>query len=98
MQVEFRDKKLEEIYYTWKSKKFSDEIIIKFIQKINILKNIFNINDLLNLRSLHFEKLKNYKTWDYSIRVNKSYRIVFNIIWNEIKIIEVIELSNHYNN
>jgi hypothetical protein len=29
--------------------------------------------------------------------VNKGYRIIFNIIWNEIKIIEVIDLNNHYN-
>jgi plasmid maintenance system killer protein len=53
--------------------------------------------DLRNLRSLNFEKMKNYKIWDYFIRVNKSYRIIFNIIWNEIKIIEVTDFNNHYN-
>ena len=97
MELFFKDKKLENIYNTWVSRDFSKEIIIKFIQKINILKNIFSINDLRNLRSLNFEKLNNYKYWDYSIRVNKSYRIIFNIIWNEIKIIEVTDFNNHYN-
>ena len=97
MELYFKNKKIEKIYDTWESRDFSKEIIIKFIQKINILKNIFNISDLRNLRSLNFEKLNNYKTWNYSIRVNKSYRITFNIAWNEIKIIEITDLNNHYN-
>ena len=97
MELYFKNKKLENIYNTWKSRNFSKEIIIKFIQKINILKNISNIKDLRNLRSLNFEKMKNYDIWDYSIRINKSYRIIFNIIWNEIKIIEVTDINNHYN-
>ena len=97
MELYFKNKKIEKIYDTWESRDFSKEIIIKFIQKINILKNIFNISDLRNLRSLNFEKLNNYKTWNYSIRVNKSYRIIFNIVWNEIKIIEITDLNNHYN-
>ncbi len=97
MQLVFKDEKLEKLYNSWKSKKFSKIIVIKFIQKINILKNICSINDLKNLKSLNFEKLNNYKKWDYSIRVNKSYRIIFNIVWNEIKIIEVVDLNNHYN-
>ena len=97
MELYFKNKKIEKIYDTWESRDFSKEIIIKFIQKINILKKIFNISDLRNLRSLNFEKLNNYKTWNYSIRVNKSYRIIFNIVWNEIKIIEITDLNNHYN-
>ena len=97
MELIFKEKKLEKLYNTGISRDFSQEIIIKFIQKINILKNIYTTNDLIRLRSLNFEKLKNYKNWDYSIRLNKGYRIIFNIIWNEIKIIEVTDLNNHYN-
>ena len=97
MELIFKNKKIEKIYETWDSRDFSNEIVIKFIQKINILKNIKNINDLRNLRSLNFEKMKNYKVWDYSIRINKSYRIIFNIIWDEIKILEITDLNNHYN-
>lgn len=96
MELIFKNKKLEDIYNSWLSRDFSKDIVIKFIQKINILKNIYVINDLRNLRSLNFEKLKNYKYWDYSIRVNKWYRIIFNIIWNEINIIEITDLNNHY--
>ncbi len=97
MGLIFKYKKIENIYNNWVSRNFSREIIIRFIQKINILKNIFNINDLNNLKSLNFEKLNNYKNWDYSIRVNRWYRIIFNIIWKEIKIIEITDLNNHYN-
>jgi len=97
MQLIFKNKKLENIYETWNSRNFSQEIIIKFIQKINVLKNVFILSDLNNLKSLNFEKLNNYKYLDYSIRINKWYRIIFNIIWNEIKIIEITDLNNHYN-
>jgi len=97
MELIFKNKKIEKIYETWESRVFSNEIVIKFIQKINTLKNIKNINDLRNLRSLNFEKMKNYKVWDYSIRINKSYRIIFNIIGDEIKILEITDLNNHYN-
>jgi plasmid maintenance system killer protein len=61
MELIFKEKKLEKLYNTGISRDFSQEIIIKFIQKINILKNIYTTNDLIRLRSLNFEKLKNYK-------------------------------------
>jgi len=47
---------------------------------------------------LHFEKLSNYRRGAYSIKVNDQRRIIFDIInKDEVKIIEIQELSDHYN-
>lgn len=85
------------IFFTWKSVKFSKNIINWFIKKIIIIQSSKNKQDLYKLKSLNLEKLSNYSKGDYSVRINKQYRIVFNILSaNIIKIAEINELSKHY--
>lgn len=97
MIIAFYDKQLYDLYTSWKSPKYPKWVISSFVEKINLLKSISKITELNAFKSLNFEKLNNYKKWDYSIRLNKQYRLVFNIWKNwEFEIIEVIEISKHY--
>ena len=38
-----------------------------------------NENDLRGMKSLHFEKLKGKRQHEYSMRVNKQFRLIFQI-------------------
>ena len=38
-----------------------------------------NENDLRAMKSLHFEKLKGKRQHEYSMRVNKQFRLIFQI-------------------
>lgn len=102
MQVQFDDHFLGEVAkkgYTGKLS-FPVEVATKFRQRIFQIKNALNTQDLRNNKSLHFEKLKEKKyEGKYSIRINKAYRIIFRVIDDESRKVEIIcieEISNHY--
>ncbi len=96
MKIIFTDNELKNIYINQYSKYYNKEIINSYIKKIDQLKSMIDINDLYSFKSLNFEKLINYKKWNYSIRINNKWRLIFNILNKEIIIIEITELSNHY--
>lgn len=94
MEVEFASRSLYDIYTLWISAKYPKDVVIGFIKKVRILVRVSSEFDLNSVRSLHFEKLSNYALWNYSIRINRKRRIIFNILWKEV--ISITEISNHY--
>jgi toxin HigB-1 len=102
MRVIFNDKYLEALYEGQELKgkpKYSEEVIEKFVFKIQQIENVLTIKDLLKFRGLNFEALKGKLLGLYSIRVNKQYRIIFSlekdvILVQDIVVIEA--LSKHY--
>jgi toxin HigB-1 len=103
MQVQFDDHFLGEVAsktgYPGKLP-FPVEVAAKFKHRIFQIKNARSTRELRNIKSLHFEKLKEKKyEGKYSIRINQAYRIIFRIIDDESGKIEIIcieEISNHY--
>lgn len=101
MQIRFNDHFLGEVSgkdYTGKLP-FPVEVATKFRQRVVQIKNALNTQDLRNIKSLHFEKLREKKyEGKYSIRINQAYRIIFsiNIENGNIEIICIEEISNHY--
>ena len=68
----------------------------KFVMRINQIRIAENENYLRGVKSLHFEKLNGDRSGKYSIRVIDGWRIIFRIEKDEIKILVIEELSNHY--
>ncbi|HCN84299.1 MAG TPA: addiction module killer protein [Sphingobacteriaceae bacterium] len=101
MQIRFNDRFLGEVAskgYTGKLP-FPVEVATKFRQRIIQIKNASHTQDLRNIKSLHFEKLKEKKyEGKYSIRINQAYRIIFSVDTENgnIEIICIEEISNHY--
>ncbi len=102
MLVKFNDHYLESLYEGNPVKgkpRYSQQVIKKFIQKINILKNVENSANLNQFRGLNFEELKGDKKGVYSIRVDLSYRLEFLLENNIIMLTEIViieDLTNHY--
>ncbi len=101
MQVEFGNKELLEIYTKGHSPKcgFPKSVIRKFFMRIESFEAAKDIYDLWNSASLHFKRLKGY-AGRYSVRLNKSYRLLVDIQWqNKEKTIGKIiikKISKHY--
>lgn len=95
MKFEFKDKDLVKLYTSGRG--FYSEAIIKaFFKKIEVIDNAKNESDLRNLRSNRFEKLKGRKN-DYSIRLNKQYRLEFELVKNNTsKTLLIKKISKHY--
>jgi proteic killer suppression protein len=99
MQVIIHDRFLGEVANQTHGKlPFPSEVATVFRMRLNQIMQAQSTQDLRNLKSLHFEKLKEKRYKDkYSIRINKSYRIIFRIdINNGVEIIGIEEISNHY--
>ena len=104
MIVTFDKDYLRELYETGKADKkprFQPDIVTRYIDRINTLKNKESIEALYNMKSLHYEVLRGDKAGISSIRVNDQYRIEFTVSNQEsetiVYICNILELSNdHY--
>ena len=101
MKVFFESEDLANLYEAdpdrLKGKQKIPVVVVKQYQrKVNILISITELNELNNFRSLNFEALKGDRNGQYSLRLNKQYRLLFKINRNgELEII-IIEISKHY--
>ena len=100
MQVIIEDHFLVEVVQGAHGKlPFPSEVAVGFRKRINQIQNAKDTQDLRALKSLHFEKLREKKyEGKYSIRINKSYRIIFRIDKDILRIETVVveEVTNHY--
>jgi toxin HigB-1 len=101
MNFTFRNKELEKLYVTGKSKKLKlpNDIIEKFFARLQQIDAANDIYDLWNDKGLNFEKLTNTEN-SYSMRLKIKYRLEMDIDWtnNELTIGDFIitDISNHY--
>jgi toxin HigB-1 len=101
MEFTFKNKDLEKLYITGKSKKLKlpNDIIEKFFARIQQIEAANDIYDLWNDKGLNFEKLKGSEN-SYSMRLKIKYRLEMDIDWknNELTIGDFIitDISNHY--
>jgi proteic killer suppression protein len=101
MDFTFKNKELEKLYTTGKSKKLKlpSDIIEKFFARIQQIEAANDIYDLWNDKGLNFEKMKGSES-SYSMRLKIKYRLEMDIDWknNELTIGDFIitDISNHY--
>jgi len=101
MDFTFRNKELEKLYTTGKSKKLKlpNDINEKFFARLQQIEAANDIYDLWNDKGLNFEKLTNTEN-SYSMRLKVKYRLEMDIDWknNELTIGDFIitDISNHY--
>ena len=101
MDFTFRNKELEKLYTTGKSKKLKlpADIIEKFFARLQQIEASNDIYDLWKDKGLNFEKLTNTENC-YSMRLKIKYRLEMDIDWknNELTIGDFIitDISTHY--
>lgn len=93
MKVEFANKKLEQVINDPPASWLPINVIQSARRKLVALACANDERDLVNFKSLHYEKLKGDKKGLKSIRINKKWRIVFSLdkscCPNTIKIIKI---------
>lgn len=77
----FRCKETRKLYNGQKASKFDSRIVTRAIVKLDQLEAALNLDDLRVPPSNHLEALGHNRAGQYSIRINKRWRICFN--WNE---------------
>lgn len=83
-----------------KKHRFQPQVVKKYIQVVDLMRDEDNVLGLVKYNALHYERLSGDKQGLSSVRVNDQYRIEFE---EEIEngktvatICNIIELSNHY--
>jgi toxin HigB-1 len=59
--------------------KLPDALVRAFRMRMQAIRAAAHENDLRNLKSLHFEKLKGDRKHQYSMRLNDQYRLIFEL-------------------
>ena len=103
MKINFNETYLRDLYVEGKADKkhrFQPQVIRKYIQVIDLMREVPNILYLFKYNSLNYERLTGDKEGISSVRVNSQYRIEFEeeIVDGEMvaTICNITELSNHY--
>jgi proteic killer suppression protein len=109
MIIAFEKEYLRELYETGatsdKKHRFQPEIIRAYAKCVYRLEEAIAPEDLYKYQSLHFEALQGDKQGFFSVRVNRQYRVEFEVLQivsheetveTQINICTIVELSNHY--
>lgn len=89
----FKNKETEKIYNRERSKKVPHEIQRTAMKKLWMLDAAPDINSLKLPPSNNLEKLQRDRKKQYSIRINKKYRVCFK--WNEGNAFDV-EITDYH--
>ena len=98
MEVTFRTRKLEREYrqHTRAVKAYGSEVAHKYIQRINIIKQVKNIEELMLLPALGCHQLKGDRQGQFSIKLTGFYRLILTLKGNKLEIAHIEEVSKHY--
>lgn len=58
---------------------YSKEVVKAFLKVLRLIVRAENENDLRAVKGLHFEKLKGKRKYEYSMRINDQFRLIFQI-------------------
>lgn len=87
----FGNKETERIFFGEYSGRIPVQIQQRALNKLWVLDAAKNINDLRVPPSNHLEKLKGNRVGQYSIRINKKWRIAFRWMENNSYLVEITD-------
>jgi toxin HigB-1 len=94
----FHTKELERLYTEEKgARKYPPAVVDKFFDLMAMIAAAPDEQDLRQLKSLRFKKLRGQRHNDYSMRLNKQYRLIVTFETDDKgRRIVVLEISKHY--
>ena len=87
----FKDKESEKVWRQEYSKKLPKDIQRTALRKLFMLNRAKNLSDLRVPPSNYLEKLEGDRKGQYSIRINKQWRICFNWLKEEAFNVEITD-------
>ena len=98
MIIRFRTKKLEKQYVQHKEaiRTYGTIVARKYIQRIDIIKNVRNIEELKKLPALRCHELKGARAGQWTVNLTGFYRLIFTLEGDYLEIARIEEVSKHY--
>lgn len=98
MEVTFRTRKLKQEYqvYAKAVKSYGKQVARKYIQRINIIKQARDMDELRELPGLRCHPLKGNRQGQFAINLTGFYRLIFALQGDALEIAHIEEVSKHY--
>ena len=98
MEVRFRTRKLQKRYETSREaeRAYGRDVARRYIERINILKQVHDIEELCTMPSLRCHPLKGERQGEWAINLTGFYRLIFTLEGVNLEIVCVEEVSKHY--
>lgn len=100
MEIRFRTRKLQKQYQNSREaeKVYGPEVARKYIQRINILKQVRDVNEVCALPGLRCHSLKGNRKERWAVKLTGYYRLILTIEGEKSDIASIEEVSKHYDN
>lgn len=98
MEVDFKNNELREQYRDHKlaERAHGVQVARKYIQRINIIKSVKDIEELKRLPGLRCHPLKGDRKGEWAINLTGFYRLIFTLRGEELRTALIEEVSKHY--
>jgi toxin HigB-1 len=98
LKVIFRTRKLEKQYRQsdLALKAYGQSVARKYIQRIGLIKEARNIQELERIHVLKCHPLKGNRKRQWAVSLTGFYRLIFTLEGNELEIVRIEEVSKHY--
>lgn len=98
MEIKFRTRLLEKCYLKHEKaiKAFGDQVARKYIQRIDIIKQIKSFDELRRLPGLRCHPLTGNRQGQFAIDLTGFYRLIFKLEGERLEIVYIEEVSKHY--
>lgn len=98
MEVRFRTRKLQKQYEKSREaeKIYGREVARKYIQRVNIIRQARDINELCALPGLRCHQLRGDRQGQWTVKLTRFYRLIFTLQGKKLEIAHIEEVSKHY--
>ncbi|PID64023.1 MAG: plasmid maintenance system killer [Gammaproteobacteria bacterium] len=98
MEVIFRTNKLRDCFLNSKKaiKTYGDVVGKKYIQRIQIIKAVASLDDLIVQQPLRCHELKGNRKGQYAINLTGQCRLIFTLEGETLNVVKIEEVSKHY--
>jgi len=98
MEIQFRTHKLQKQYEDAREAKkaYGREVARRYIQRIDIIKQTHDIEELQILPGLRCHELKGNRQGEWSVKLTGFYRLIFTLSGEQLEIVCIEEVSKHY--
>ncbi|MCK5242181.1 type II toxin-antitoxin system RelE/ParE family toxin [bacterium] len=98
MDIQFRTSDLEKCYKKFKLgvRKWGDQVARKYVLRINTIRQTRDIAQLCKLPALRCHELHGRRKGQYAIKLTGFYRLIITNKGKQLEIIQIEEVSKHY--
>jgi proteic killer suppression protein len=87
----FADKETERLFWGRKSRAVPSQVRERALSKLLVLNAATDVEDLRVPPSNHLEKLRGQRKGQWSIRINKQYRVCFSFEGGDAHDVEIVD-------